>query len=113
MMYIYLYNLCFFVLGEEEILISEVLEDVNLNNLAKVLPDCKIHYNGIHTGCKQGDNQEVDSCCRRELVQKFISSQSLEPCRKTAEKIANSLQKLGYERAATTLRLDFGVIGEL
>ena len=103
----------FFVLGPDEILISEVLEDVNLKNLVKVLPDCKINFNGIHTGCKLGNNLDVDSCCRLELVHKFISTQSLEPCQKTAEKIANSLHKLGYEQAATELRVHFGLKGEL
>ena len=84
-----------------------------MKNLVKVLPDCKINFDDIRGGCKLGNDQDVDSCCRIELVQKFISSQSLEPCRKTAEKIANSLQKLSYKQAATTLRVLFGLIGEL
>ena len=49
--------------------------------------------------------QENPVACRlRQIVDKFINSQDLEPCHMTVEKVASALEKLKYTKQAGLIR---------
>ena len=67
----------------------------NQLNLNKEVP-------AIDVACQQQENPLL--CKLRELVERFINSQGLEPCHTTVEKIASALEALTQIKRADELR---------
>lgn len=74
-----------------------MLSDVDWKALSDQL-NLRDQVADIDTQCK------TKSCCLREMVSRYIQSQSVESCHDTKKKIAKALDDLGYVKEASLLR---------
>jgi hypothetical protein len=87
--------------GPQRNQIVSILDGVGWEELANQL-NLEDEIHAIAGACQQDENPVA--CRFRKIVDRFINSQDLKPCRKTVEKIASALEELKYTKQANLIR---------